>query len=136
MVKVNRRQERIWALQILYGLDLTDELREEAALRGIDNFKEENLLTGSHYFEELVLGVVKNRERLDEEIDKRAINWSVERIAYVERNIIRIALYEIEQEIPIAVAINEAVEIAREYADDSSARFINGILSNNRGESS
>src|SRR5690554_1972705 len=119
MVKVNRRQERIWALQILYGLDLTDELREEAALRRIDNFKEENLLTGSHYFEELVLGVVKNRERLDEEIDKRAINWSVERIAYVERNIIRIALYEIEQEIPIAVAINEAVEIAREYADDS-----------------
>lgn len=136
MVKVNRRQERIWALQILYGLDLTDELREEAALRRIDNFKEENLLTGSHYFEELVLGVVKNRERLDAEIDKRAINWSVERIAYVERNIIRIALYEIEQEIPIAVAINEAVEIAREYADDSSARFINGILSNNRGESS
>ncbi|MFI5359528.1 MAG: transcription antitermination factor NusB [Halanaerobiales bacterium] len=136
MVKLNRRQERIWALQILYGLDLTDELREEAAYRRINEFKEEKLLTGSFYFEDLVLGVINNRVTLDEEIDKRAINWSIERIGYVERNILRIALFEIQEEVPIAVAINEAVEIAKEYSDEKSARFINGILSNNRDESS
>lgn len=136
MVKLNRRQERIWALQILYGLDLTDELREEAAYRRINEFKEEKLLTGSFYFEDLVLGVINNRVTLDEEIDKRAINWSIERIGYVERNILRIALFEIQEEVPIAVAINEAVEIAKEYSDEKSARFINGMLSNNRDESS
>lgn len=136
MVKLNRRQERIWALQILYGLDLTDELREEAAYRRINEFKEEKLLTGSFYFEDLVLGVINNRVTLDEEIDKRAINWSIERIGYVERNILRIALFEIQEEVPIAVAINEAVEIAKEYSDEKSARFINGILSNNSDESS
>lgn len=136
MAKIKRHQERIWALQILYGLDLTDGFKEEAALRRINNFKEERGLTATYYFEDLVLGVVANRANLDEEIDKRAINWSLDRIGYVERNILRIALFEIQEGIPIGVAINEAVEIAKEYVDDRSARFINGILSNNREEGS
>ena len=132
MTKVKRHQERIWALQVLYGLDLTNTLEEEAARRRIDFFKEERLLTGSHYFEELVLGVVANKESLDQEIDQRAINWSLERIGYIERNILRIALFEIDQGLPIGVAINEAVELAKEYVDERSAGFINGILSKER----
>ncbi|HHU92886.1 MAG TPA: transcription antitermination factor NusB [Halanaerobiaceae bacterium] len=132
MTKVKRHQERIWALQVLYGLDLTNTLEEEAARRRIDFFKEERLLTGSYYFEELVLGVVANKESLDQEIDQRAINWSLERIGYIERNILRIALFEIDQGLPIGVAINEAVELAKEYVDERSAGFINGILSKER----
>lgn len=119
-------------MQVLYGLDLTNTLEEEAARRRIDFFKEERLLTGSYYFEELVLGVVANKESLDQEIDQRAINWSLERIGYIERNILRIALFEIDQGLPIGVAINEAVELAKEYVDERSAGFINGILSKER----
>lgn len=132
MTKISRHQERIWALQILYGLDLTDELNKESALRKFSSFKEERiLLDDSYYFEKLVQGVLDNIEELDQEINKRAIGWSIERIGYIERNILRIAFYEIQQGIPIGVAINEAVEIAKEYADERSASFINGILAEN-----
>ena len=79
------------------------------------SLKRKNCLLVHSILKNIVLGVINNRVTLDEEIDKRAINWSIERIGYVERNILRIALFEIQEEVPIAVAINEAVEIAKEY---------------------
>jgi len=68
-------------------------------------------------------------ELLDAQIDQYAINWNIERMPAIDRNILRIAAYEIQHEIPAKVAINEAVKIAKKYADDSSPSFINGILS-------
>jgi len=130
MIKTSRHQERIWALQILYSLDLNGTINNEEASRAIHNLKEENELSDDpYYFEELVSGVVNNIEEYDNRINQQAIDWNIKRMPYIDRNIIRIALYEMIQDVPVGVVINEAVEIAKEYAEEKSARFINGILS-------
>lgn len=81
-----------------------------------------------YYFEGLVTGVINNIKEIDEVINNKAIDWNINRMAYVDRNILRIAVFEMRNDIPVGVAINEAVEIAKEYADQKSAGFINGIL--------
>lgn len=130
MIKTSRHQQRIWALQILYSLDLNGIINEEEASKAIRNLKEEHELSDDHYyFEELVSGVVNNIEEYDNRINQQAIDWNIKRMPYIDRNIIRIALYEMIQDVPVGVVINEAVEIAKEYAEEKSARFINGILS-------
>ncbi len=130
MIKTSRHQERIWALQILYSLDLNDTINEEEASKAIRNLKEENELSDDdrYYFEGLVSGVVNNIKEYDNRINQQAIDWNIKRMPYIDRNIIRIALYEMIQDVPVGVVINEAVEIAKEYAEEKSARFINGIL--------
>lgn len=130
MIKTSRHQERIWALQILYSLDLNDTINEEEANRAIRNLKEEHSLSDDdrYYFEGLVSGVVNDIEKYDKRINQQAIDWDIKRMPYIDRNIIRIALYEMIQDVPVGVVINEAVEIAKEYAEEKSARFINGIL--------
>ncbi|MFW6287711.1 MAG: transcription antitermination factor NusB [bacterium] len=129
MIKTSRHQERIWALQVLYSLDLKGLIDLEQARKGIQQLKEENVIDDSdHYFEGLVYGVVKKIDEYDQKINNQAIDWDIERMPYVDRNILRIALYEMEEDVPVGVVINEAVEIAKEYAEEKSAKFINGIL--------
>jgi N utilization substance protein B len=78
---------------------------------------------------ELAEGVDHHREELDEEIDAHARNWSVDRLAPLDLNVLRVALFEIEHtEVPPEVAIDEAVEIAKEYCGADAPKFINGIL--------
>ncbi|MEJ6950090.1 transcription antitermination factor NusB [Natronospora cellulosivora (SeqCode)] len=129
MQRINRHQERIWALQILYSLDLTEKLEDDTYKEKIENIKIENQLEEkNYYFEKLISGVLENCSEYDMIINQTAIDWDINRMAYVDRNILRIALYEMNNDIPIAVVINEAVELAKEYADQKSAKFINGIL--------
>lgn len=129
MVRVTRHQQRVWALQILYCLDLTGELNLAQAQKHFRNLRSANDLDEEdYYFEEIVEGVIKDLNRFDRTIDRQAIDWQIERMAYIDRNILRIALYEMENKIPVGVAINEAVELAKEYGDEKSAGFINGIL--------
>ncbi|HEX2392953.1 MAG TPA: transcription antitermination factor NusB [Solirubrobacterales bacterium] len=78
---------------------------------------------------ELAEGVDANREGLDEEIEAHAKGWTVDRIAPLELNVMRVALYEIEEGLaPVEVAIDEAVELAKEYCGAEAPRFINGVL--------
>jgi transcription antitermination protein NusB len=78
---------------------------------------------------ELAEGVDEHREELDETIEKHAKGWSVDRIAPLDLNVMRVALYEIEEGlVPIEVAIDEAVEITKEYCGSDSPGFVNGIL--------
>jgi transcription antitermination protein NusB len=78
---------------------------------------------------ELAEGVDEHREELDETIEKHAKGWTVDRIAPLDLNALRVALYEIEEgKVPYEVAIDEAVEIAKEYCGSESPKFINGIL--------
>ncbi|MFW6287134.1 MAG: transcription antitermination factor NusB [bacterium] len=129
MLKISRHQERIWALQILYSLDLTGNLDSEQYLEKVRVIKEENMLAeADYYFEKIIRGVLENYIEYDQLINKTAIDWDIKRMAYVDRNILRISLFEMNNEIPIGVVINEAVELAKEYADEKSAKFINGIL--------
>jgi len=130
MQKVSRHKQRIWVLQILYGLDIRKKIDQENYQKSYDNFiAEKGILAEDLYAEELLEGVIMELELLDAQINEYAINWDIERMPAIDRNILRIAAYEIQHEIPVKVAINEAVKIAKKYADDSSPSFINGILS-------
>jgi len=130
MQNVSRHKQRIWVLQILYGLDIRKKLDLENSQKSYTNFLEEKgILAEDLYAAELLEGIIMELELLDAQIDQYAINWDIERMPAIDRNILRIAAYEIQHDIPVKVAINEAVKIAKKYADDSSPSFINGLLS-------
>jgi N utilization substance protein B len=91
----------------------------------------EELLTGSRPFtRELAEGVEELRGELDEQIGRHARNWTVERIAPLDRNVMRVALYEMghRDDVPVEVAIDEAVELAKEYCGADAPKFVNGVL--------
>lgn len=88
------------------------------------------------FAEPLIRGVLEQRDQLDEHIKKHARNWDFHRIAAVDRNIMRLAIYEMlhRHDIPPVVSINEAVEIAKKFSTHDSGKFVNGILDKVRGE--
>jgi transcription antitermination protein NusB len=124
-----RRKARGLALQALYEIDsagheapkVTQYLLQAAQLSS------EN----SRFTEDLVGGVLEYRLTIDEYIRRLAPSWPLEQMAVVDRNILRLAIFEllIEKRIPVKVSINEAVELAKAFGSDSSPRFINGVLS-------
>lgn len=119
-----RRRARRRALDILYQADVThrqpvDVLEERRELEDLAPFTEE-----------LVRGVAQNATDLDRLIGDHAEGWTVHRMAVVDRNLLRLACYEMlwRQDVPVAVAIDEAVEAAKELSTEDSGRFVNGIL--------
>ena len=120
MSKITRHQQRIWSLQILYSIDLKNKFNLENAEKEIKNIKEKNkLMEKKYYFEKLVIGIVEDRNNLDKYINEKAVDWTIERMAVIDRNILRLSLYEMEEDlVPVGVAINEAVELAKEYGDE------------------
>jgi N utilization substance protein B len=90
--------------------------------------------SGRRFCDELLTGWMKHREEVDELIRKNARNFEFNRLSAVDRNILRIACHEIlhRSDIPAAVAINEAIEIAKKYSTSDSGKFVNGILDNIR----
>ncbi len=124
-----RTRARSIALQVLYEVDLTGHppgtvLRHRLEETPLANERLEA------FVRRLVFGVVPLRAYLDKHIARYAPEWPVEQIAPIDRNILRIALWEmaLDDETPLKVAINEAVELAKTYGSDSSPRFINGVL--------
>lgn len=124
-----RRQARRMALQALFELDTTthrlDDVIDERIAYGRPDEH------GARFLRWLVGGVVQNRETLDMLISTYAPEWPVDQLAIIDRNILRMALFEIgsqETDTPPKVVINEAVELAKEFGGDSSPRFINGVL--------
>lgn len=91
----------------------------------------EEVADSREYAESLVNGVISNKEAIDEKIANSAIDWKIERMPATDRNIMRVAVYEMlfaENRVDYAVAINEAVEIAKIYGTKDSGRFVNGVL--------
>jgi len=88
------------------------------------------------FAEPLIRGVLENRDAIDEQIKKHARNWDFHRIAAVDRNIMRLAIYEMlyREDIPPIVSINEAVDIAKKFSTEDSGKFVNGILDKIKGE--
>jgi len=86
---------------------------------------------GVAFARELLDGVIQNREKIDGQIRHFATAWPLDQMAVVDRNILRLAIYELlhNNKVPVKVAINEAVELAKSFGADSSPRFINGVLS-------
>lgn len=122
---MKRRTAREYALQILYPIDMNFKEPDEAIYDFLETRETDSFLI------RLVEGVIENVKTIDQEISNHLKNWSIDRIATVERTVLRIAVYEMkfEDDIPEEVSINEAVEIAKKYGDEKSGKFVNGILS-------
>ncbi|HBT47180.1 MAG TPA: transcription antitermination factor NusB [Peptococcaceae bacterium] len=126
---MSRKKARAAALQALYALDV-GRIPEEVALNHV---VEENGLAPSDaaFTRTLVSGVLQHRQRLDELLAQYAIGWEVERMPVVDRNILRLGLYELlylREEIPASVSINEAIELAKVFSNEEAGPFINGVL--------
>lgn len=123
-----RRRARERAMQFLHGLDMTHDEWEDV----LDDFWEAFPAKpgARHYARQLIEGVTAHRAGLDAHIDGALKNWSPKRVGSVERNLLRIALYEMAfaEDVPKKVAINEAVEIAKAYGGDEAPGFVNGVL--------
>jgi len=123
-----RRKARIAALQALYELDCTKHKVEgtSARLRAGETLTQEAL----SFSEELVRGVLQHKSELDALIEKLAPAFPVEQMPIIDRNILRLAIFEIlfSKAAPLKVAINEAIELAKDFGSDSSPRLVNGIL--------
>lgn len=128
-MKRERRRARTLALQTLYEVDTVGHSPSEVLARHIDG--NQSLSESNAFFiKELVEGVLGLAPQLDEYIASCAPEWPVDQIAVLDRNILRMALWEIavSEVTPLKVAINEAVELAKRFGSDSSPRFINGVL--------
>lgn len=123
-----RHRGREVALQALFELDTVGHPVESAVDRICKNLKVNEETRA--FATELVEGVQKNRERIDETIVATAPAWPLEQIAAIDRNILRVAIYEIliDNKVPMRAAINEAIELAKQFGGETSPKFINGVL--------
>jgi len=123
-----RRRARALALQILYEVDSVGHEVEGVANRLL----EKQGLSGENasFTRGLVSGVIRNKETIDLNIRNLAPAWPIEQIPVVDRNILRLAIFEIllDNKVPVKVAINEAVELAKKFGSDNSPKFVNGVL--------
>jgi N utilization substance protein B len=123
-----RHRARVAALQALYEIDCTDH---QPALVIERRLAEADLPdSGQEFARELVQGVLDHQDHLDSMIGRYAPDWPVDQIAVIDRNVLRISIFEIfiRDDTPVKVAINEAVELAKRFGSDSASRFVNGVL--------
>ncbi|MBE2197685.1 MAG: transcription antitermination factor NusB [Anaerolinea sp.] len=123
-----RRRARRATLESLYEYDIANHPPGEALQQRL--LEAPMTSTGVEFAARLIQGVVEHQLAMDKLIARYAPEWPLEQMAVIDRNILRIAIYEflISDETPVKVAINEAVELAKIYGADSSPRFINGVL--------
>lgn len=132
-----RHRSRKRALQVLFEWDM----RRESIDRAIAHYYEtlhteeegesesEKRLKPDVFMEQLARGTVSNIEKIDKQIQQKAENWRLSRMAVVDRNILRLAIYELSlNSIPAPIVIDEAMELARQFSNDESVSFINGML--------
>lgn len=123
-----RHESRMWAVQFLFQRDFNQGDMADALS---DFWSERNAGPALRQFaEELIKGVEAHKEELDQRIQKYAEHWNVARMVAVDRNVMRVAIFEMlyRSDIPPVVSINEAVELAKELSGDDSGKFVNGIL--------
>jgi len=123
-----RRKARIVALKALFEVDSVRHSPNHILERLLEEFPLPD--DAAEFARHLVHAVIENRERLDEAIRKNAPAWPLEQVAAVDRNILRLAIYEIviDNRVPMRAAINEAIELAKEFGGEASPKFVNGVL--------
>jgi N utilization substance protein B len=124
----SRRRARELALQLLYQYELT-HAEPERMQADFDEWR--GSTDGVREFADgLLRGTLDHLAQIDEELERQTANWRLDRLAAVDRNILRLAMYELlfQSETPPAVVIDEAIEIAKKFGAEESPRFINGVL--------
>ncbi len=124
----SRRKGRELALQALYQLEITSETSEEALSplwESVDAAE-----PAKDFARDLVRGVMDRREEIDRRIEAASEHWRLERLSRVDLTVIRIAVHELTASppLPVEIAVNEAVELARRFGTEESAAFVNGLL--------
>lgn len=131
----NRHLGRIIALQTLYEFEFREQCEDATVTlddvldRSIERYKD--TVDDTDFIKQLVHGVCDKKAELDAILQPIAPEWPIEQIARVDRNILRIAIYELKESssiVPPKVAINEAVELAKAFGSDNSSKFVNGVL--------
>lgn len=129
----SRHLSRSIAMQSLYEWDFLgkkEDALQETVERNIEEFGSE--IEDKSFVWQIVTGVVSNISKIDEIIEKAAPEWPIQQITIVDRNILRIGLYELlfedKEEVPPKVAINEAIELAKTFGGENSGAFVNGVL--------
>ena len=128
----SRHRSRKRALQVLFEWDI----RRESIDRAISNYyhalyseEETAQPKADRFMEELARGTASQASEIDRQIEAHSANWRLERMAVVDRNILRLAIYELNQKhVPAPVIIDEALELARQFSGDESVSFVNGVL--------
>jgi transcription antitermination protein NusB len=123
-----RTRARGIALQVLYEIDMVNHPPAQVLQERLEEEPQTNEL--AEFVRQIVFGILPLREQLDSVLTKYAPEWPVEQIAAIDRNILRIAVWEFAglQVTPVKVAINEAVELSKTFGTDSTPRFVNGVL--------
>jgi len=125
----SRRRSRQRALQILYSFDARKQSVDEALNAYYETLYSEEKPERDPFVDNLVRGTVENLPAVDSSITKHAEHWRMDRMPAVDRNILRLAVYEMTRGgTPAAVAIDEALELARKFSSEESVQFINGVL--------
>ncbi|MBU1180247.1 transcription antitermination factor NusB [Patescibacteria group bacterium] len=129
----NRHLARALAMQTLYEWDFRNGMAGEDKIKDIVNYDKEQFARGlddKGFVQELIDGVKKHQKEIDETITKYAPEWPLEQITIVDRNVLRLGIYELKfsENIPAKVAINEAIELAKNFGGESSGKFVNGVL--------
>ena len=132
---MSRRVAREMVLQCLFQMDFTQAEPAEALAIALEVRQDEGngaeAAKAAAYAEKVLKGTAEKLPEIDALIGKYAINWDVKRMPGIDRNILRMAIYEMrfgEEKVPVNVAVNEAVELAKQFGTEKSARFINGVL--------
>ena len=124
-----RTQSREWALKVLYQCDITHKpiLATAEEFLSNQNIKQDEII---EFTKRLALGVQEHSTQIDEKISQYATNWEIKRMAIIDRNILRLGIFELlyTPDVPPKVSINEAIELAKKYGDIDSSKFINGVL--------
>lgn len=130
---MTRRNARELVMQMIYEGNFHEEAERERIIyekiREMDAEEKKQNKGMIQFIESLYFGILEHLQEIDEFIQRSATNWSFARIAKVDLSILRLAIYELKfTDVPQKVAVNEAVEIAKEYSTEKSPRFINGVL--------
>ncbi|MBA2124200.1 transcription antitermination factor NusB [bacterium Unc6] len=125
-----RTLAREFALKMLYLLDIDSSVSQIDTDRFWEDWGAKQAESVCLYTKKLIDGTIKNKQTIDQVIQKRAENWELKRMSFIDRSVLRLATYELlyENEVPPNVVINEAIDIAKKYGEEGSGGFVNGIL--------
>ena len=133
MPQISRRESREQVLGLLFETEFQSQKTPEEIYRLAVDDRE---IAADAYIPEVYFGVLEKKAEIDARISKYSKGWSVDRIAPVTRNILRLSIFEMmtRQDIPVRVSINEAIELAKKYDDEKAKAFVNGILNSVKDE--